>query len=160
MQKPNNHSIEIISIDIINRCHKECPFCYNSSKKDNDGQWSGRDVISFATDCINSGVKCVSLGGGEPFEHPEIFEIIKAIYPLSYLTITSNGLQLTDEGIKDRLKNDHPDKIHLSIHQPGNPDEVNRVIAQLNWLSEIGIATGVNLLVSTKNLLQAKITYN
>jgi MoaA/NifB/PqqE/SkfB family radical SAM enzyme len=56
-------------------------------------------VINFASDCIKNGVKAVSLGGGEPFEYDGVFEVIEALYPLCYLSVTSNGLPLEDEGV-------------------------------------------------------------
>lgn len=151
--------IEMLSIDITNQCHKECPFCYNSSRADRDGHWSGEEVVSFAADCIKNGIKAVSLGGGEPLEHPEIFAIIRALFPLSYLTVTTNGQPLDDEAIRSQLAVCHPDKIHISIHNPGNPNEVEETISRLGWLESIGVKPGVNLLVSDKNVDMAQKTY-
>lgn len=151
--------IEILSIDITNQCHKECACCYNSSSRYKKGKWKGSEVIELATDCIKSGVKAISLGGGEPFEHPEIFPIIKAIYPLAYLSVTTNGIPLEDKGLRVKLKDNHPDKIHISIHNPEDSDEVARVFERLLWLDAIGIKSGVNLLVSKKCINQAKSVY-
>lgn len=155
----NAHKVEILSIDITNQCHKECPFCYNASKSDNIGGWSVDEVIGFATDCIKSGVKSVSIGGGEPFEHPGIFSIIQSLYPLTYLTVTTNGLPLLDKSVMDRLKEVHPDKIHISVHNPESHDEVERVVSQLRRLESIGVKPGVNLLVSDKNVTAAEGAY-
>lgn len=151
--------LEILSIDITNQCHKECPFCYNSSASAKTGRWSGDEVVEFAADCIGHGVKAVSLGGGEPFEHPEIFSIISSLYPLAYLTVTTNGLPLLNEGVQSRLKEVHPDKIHISIHNPDNQNEVQRVISQLRWLASIGVTPGVNLLVSDRTVVMAHDVY-
>lgn len=156
----NEFKIEILSVDITYQCHKGCPFCYNQSTADEKGRWEGSEVISFAKDCISHGVKAISLGGGEPFEHPEIFHIISELYPLAYLTITTNGLLLENEIIKEKLKVVHPDKIHISIHAPGNTTEVNRVIRQVRWLEEIGIKPGINLLVTDTTVQEAKNVFS
>ena len=56
-------------------------------------------VIDFASDCIGHGVKAISLGGGEPFEYDGVFDVIDALYPKCYLSVTSNGLPLENEQI-------------------------------------------------------------
>ncbi|MDE6224981.1 MAG: radical SAM protein, partial [Muribaculaceae bacterium] len=62
----NNQStgIEILAIDITNQCHKECPFCYNTSRGKNTDIWSLSEIVEFAADCVLCGVKSISLGGG------------------------------------------------------------------------------------------------
>lgn len=156
----NKTGIEILSIDITNRCGKECSFCYNASGSRNNGMWRGREVIAFAADCVRNGVKAISLGGGEPLEHPEIFDIIKALYPIAYLTLTTNGLLLSDKSVQDSLKESHPDKIHISIHNPNCREEVVRVLSQIQWLETIGVTPGVNVLISDMNIESAKAAYN
>ena len=141
------NSIELLSIDLSNFCSKQCPFCYNHSRREGNTLWKPREVIDFASDCILHGVKAVSLGGGEPFEYEGIFEVIEALYPKCYLSITSNGLPLEKENMWQQLEQCKPDKIHITIHYPDNEKEVNRVAALLSRISKIGIKPGVNLLV-------------
>lgn len=88
--------IEQLSIDLSNYCSKQCSFCYNHSRKEGETQWLPEEAITFAKDCIAHGVKTISLGGGEPFEYDGIFQIIDALYPLCYLTVTTNSLQFGD----------------------------------------------------------------
>ena len=52
-----------------------------------------------------------------------------------------------------------PDKIHITIHHPENTDEVNRVVSMVKKISEVGIKSGVNLLVSDFNADEAKSVY-
>lgn len=151
--------IEMLSIDLSNYCSKQCSFCYNHSTKRGNVMWTPSEVLSFAKDCIAHGVKAVSLGGGEPFEYDGVFRIIEALYPLCYLTITSNGIPLENPDIWERLKAQHPDKIHLTIHQPQSEEEVSRVVRQLGALENIGIKPGVNLLVGKDNLPAAIATF-
>ena len=109
--------------------------------------WKTSEVIDFASDCIAHGVKAVSLGGGEPFEYEGVFEVIEALYPKCYLSVTSNGLPLEDTDVWQNLEQCKPDKIHITIHQPDNEREVQRVESLLPRIDAIGIKPGLNLLV-------------
>ena len=114
--------------------------------------WKPSEVIDFASDCIAHGVKAVSLGGGEPFEYEGVFEVIEALYPKCYLSVTSNGLPLEDVAIWQKLEQCKPDKIHITIHQPDNEREVQRVESLLPRIDAIGIKPGLNLLVGANKI--------
>lgn len=151
--------IELLSIDLSNYCSKQCLFCYNHSTREGNTLWMPQEVIAFASDCINHGVKAVSLGGGEPFEYDGVFEVIDALYPKCYLSVTSNGLPLENEQIWEMLTKHKPDKIHLTIHQPDKEAEVIRVERQVQRIASIGIKPGVNLLVGADKVAQVKSVY-
>ena len=121
--------------------------------------WKPQEVIDFASDCISHGVKAVSLGGGEPFEYDGIFEVIDALYPNCYLSVTSNGLPLEDDRIWEMLTMHKPDKIHITIHQPDNEEEENRVERQVQRIASTGIKPGVNLLVGADKIASTKEVY-
>lgn len=152
--------IEMLSLDLSNYCSKGCPFCYNHSNSAGDTMWRSDEAIVFLKDCVAHGVKAVSLGGGEPFEYEGIFQIIEAIYPLCYLSITSNGLPLEDKKIWRKLTVTKPDKVHITIHQPDNDTEVERVLHRLRCLIDIGIKPGINLLVGADQIAASRETYN
>lgn len=144
--------IELLSIDLSNYCSKQCSFCYNHSTREGNTMWEPSEVISFASDSIKHGVKAVSLGGGEPFEYESVFEVIKALYPQCYLSVTSNGLPLENAGVWQKLEQCKPDKIHITIHQPNNEKEVQRVEALLSRIKAVGIKPGLNLLVGADKI--------
>lgn len=144
--------IELLSIDLSNYCSKQCSFCYNHSNRTGNTMWLPEEVIAFAKDCIEHGIKAVSLGGGEPFEYEGIFDVIDALYPLCYLSVTSNGLPLLNETVWRQLEQHKPDKIHITIHQPQDQSEVQRVIRLLKRIADIGIKPGVNLLVNAEKI--------
>lgn len=148
--------IELLSIDLSNYCSKQCAFCYNHSRREGNTVWLPSEVINFASDCIKHGVKAVSLGGGEPFEYDGVFEVIDALYPLCYLSVTSNGLPLEDKETWRFLEAHKPDKIHLTIHQPDNEAEVSRVEKRLKEIDSIGVKPGLNLLVGADKVEYAK----
>lgn len=151
--------IELLSIDLSNYCSKQCPFCYNHSTREGNTRWTTQEVIDFASDCISHGVKAFSLGGGEPFEYEGIFEVIDALYPKCYLSVTSNGLPLENETTWHRLSAHKPDKIHLTVHRPDNEAEVARVEQQVLRIASIGVKPGLNLLVGADNTDAAKGAY-
>ena len=152
--------IELLSIDLSNYCSKQCSFCYNHSRKEGNTMWKPSEVISFASDCIKHGVKAVSLGGGEPFEYDGIFEVIDALYPQCYLSVTSNGLPLEECTIWQKLELCKPDKIHITIHHPDNDKEVERGEALLPRIEALGIKPGLNLLVGADQIEAAKEVFN
>lgn len=145
-------NIELLSIDLSNYYSKQCSFCYNHSTQEGNTMWEPSEVISFASDCIRHGIKAVSLGGGEPFEYEGVFEVIKALYSQCYLSVTSNGLPLEDESMWQLLEQSKPDKIHITIHQPNNEKEVQRVEALLPRIKAVGIKPGLNLLVGADKI--------
>ncbi|MBO7599361.1 MAG: radical SAM protein [Bacteroidales bacterium] len=141
--------IKLLSIDLSNFCSKKCSFCYNKSSVVGQTLWKTDEVISFAKSCVENGIEAVSLGGGEPFEYKGVFEIIAALQPLVYLSVTTNGLMLQDEKFFEKVIETPPDKIHITIHFPDNEKEVSRVIKTLEKLSKTNITPGVNLLVNS-----------
>ena len=151
--------IELLSIDLSNYCSKQCSFCYNHSTKEGNTLWKPEEVITFSLDCVAHGVRAVSLGGGEPFEYEGIFDIIDALYPKCYLSVTSNGLPLEHSDVWNQLLKHSPDKIHLTIHQPDNKEEVQRIIQMIRKLGETKMKPGVNLLVGKDKIVQVKEVY-
>ena len=109
--------------------------------------WTPAEVISFASDCVAHGIRAISLGGGEPFEYDGIFEIIDALYPKTYISVTSNGLPLMKDSVWELLMRHKPDKIHISVHNADNEEEVERTIGLIRKFAGTGIKPGVNLLV-------------
>ena len=151
--------IELLSIDLSNYCSKQCSFCYNHSTPEGNTIWKPQEIIAFATDCIEHGVKAVSLGGGEPFEYDGVFEVIDALFPLCYLSVTSNGLPLENDAVWETLLKHKPDKIHITIHHPDDANEVARVILMVERIGNVGIKPGVNLLVGANKVNEASKVY-
>ena len=150
---------EILSIDLSNYCSKRCPFCYNQSNPEGATVWQPSEVISFCKDCVNHGIKAVSLGGGEPFEYDGIFEVIDVLYPIAYTSVTTNGLPLLNQTAFELLLKHSPDKFHITIHNPNIQGEVLRVVEQVKELSRTNIKSGVNLLVSDNSIDECREIY-
>src|SRR5262249_62131848 len=49
--------LEIISIELTNRCAKACWFCYNHSLPEGETRWSVEEVVGFVRNCAANGVE-------------------------------------------------------------------------------------------------------
>lgn len=152
--------LDRISIDLSNFCSKQCDFCYNHSTKEGNVMWTVEDLIPFVLDLHKHGIEAVSFGGGEPFEYNGIFDLISGLMDELYVSVTSNGLPLENKTVFERLLQNKPDKIHITIHHPENTAEVDRVIKMVVKIAEAGIKSGVNLLVSDFNVEEGKKIYS
>jgi MoaA/NifB/PqqE/SkfB family radical SAM enzyme len=147
--------LQLLSIELTNRCSKACSFCYNHSGPEGTTEWRVEELLPFLQDCVRNGLKAVSFGGGEPLQYPGLFELLQQLDGLLFRSLTSNGLLLHGE-LFEKLIEAKPNKVHLSIHFPERTHEVERVIAQVHELDTNGIRSGVNFLVSRANLDAAK----
>lgn len=143
--------IERISIEVTNRCAKACWFCYNHSHPAGAEDWSADELVTFVEDCAANGVKAVSFGGGEPLQFSDLFDVLTRLKGTLFRSMTTNGLLLRGE-VMERVIDAAPEKVHVSIHFPENPAEVDRVIRSVSLLQERGIRSGVNLLVQHSKL--------
>lgn len=144
-------SLELISIELTNRCSKGCWFCYNTSGPAGETDWTDDEIVSFVTDCAAHGIKAVSFGGGEPLQYEGLFRVLARLEGVLFRSLTSNGLLLHGR-LLDSLVAAAPNKAHLSVHFPERQTEVDRVIGQVHELADRGIRSGINLLVTRSNI--------
>lgn len=148
-------TVERLSIELSELCSKGCGFCYNGSNREGATDWTARDLCAFVVDCAPH-VKAFSFGGGEPLESPELlFPVLAALRGRAFRSMTTNGLLLDAKAIS-ALVAAAIDKVHVSIHNPLDSDEVTRVIANVTALACAGIRSGVNLLVRKSRLDAAR----
>src|SRR3954468_6509404 len=69
--------IELVSIELTNRCAKACWFCYNHSLPEGDTRWRPAEVVALVRDCAAHGVRAVSFGGGEPLQFAGLFDVLR-----------------------------------------------------------------------------------
>ena len=151
-----NFSLQRLSVDLSNRCSKACDFCYNHSSANGNVVWHSQEVVDLVKDCVKNGLQSVSLGGGEPFEYDGIFEIISALTPLLFVSVTSNGLPLRNNEVWNKLIKNKPDKIHITIHNPENEEEICHTLYLIDSLRQENIKSGINLLVSSDKIQKTK----
>lgn len=147
--------LDRISIELTNRCQKGCWFCYNHSGPQGGTQWQVDEVLALVRDCHRHGVQAVSFGGGEPLLYDGWREVLTELDGHLFRSLTTNG-QLLERAWDDVLAA-RPDKIHISIHFPEDPDEVRTAGARVMRLERAGIRSGVNLLVARSRLGAASV---
>ena len=146
--------VERLSIELTDRCSKACAFCYAGARPEGGRAWDPDRVVALVRDCARHGTRAVSFGGGEPLEYPHLFDVLAATRGVLFRSLTTNGLHL--EGALEALSRAAPEKVHVSVHQPADPAEVNRAVRQVEALEARGIRGGVNLLVRRSGLPAAR----
>src|SRR5262249_58441982 len=121
--------------------------CYTQSRPGGGRGWRADGLAAFAGDCAAHGVKAVSFGGGEPLQYDGLFDVLARLRGVLFRSLTTNGLPLHGQTL-ERLVAAAPDKVHVSVHFPARPAEVERVIGQVTELARRGVRRGGHLLVA------------
>lgn len=100
------------SVQLTNRCNKNCSVCFESEKESKDIDF---EVIKKIVNGLDrNGI--LFLTGGEPFLHPEIWKILGYLKKKEVnFTICTNGSLLDAENVA-KLMNLSPNSIIFSIH--------------------------------------------
>lgn len=87
-----------ITIDFTNHCNSNCDFCLNSrQRKQHNTEIPIQKIKDIFELCKNIGIKGIKIaGGGEPFMHTKILEILELMthYDIDY-AFTTNGTLIT-----------------------------------------------------------------
>lgn len=106
-----------IRLELTNKCNWNCAFCHN------EGQAKHGQIVLPVSAIIRASefakwasIEGISLTGGEPLLHPNIFavpQLIKHIYPAVSLGLTTNGDLLNEE--KEEFLIPYFDRIHFNL---------------------------------------------
>ena len=79
-------------------CNLRCSHCFISCSPDNHTLelLSREQVEGYLAEASDIGVKEVYFTGGEPFLHPEIFEILEATLAVAPTTVLTNGVLISE----------------------------------------------------------------
>ena len=134
-------------------CNLRCPMCYVRLDKNRmalQGKLhSAKEWLELGRQSAEMGLLFVTLTGGEPFLHPEFWEIYNGLTEMGILvSINSNGL-LIDEAVVEKLKENPPHNMKLSIYGASNEtyekmcgvkDGFTRVSHAIDLLNESGLS--------------------
>lgn len=98
---------ELADISISNYCTKGCEFCYRGSSAEGAIMMleDYEHVLDSLTNEKFGGIFQVAIGGGEPLEHPQFIDILKATKSRGIIAnFTTNGINLTKK-YADSIKN-------------------------------------------------------
>lgn len=92
---------ELIDLSITNYCERGCRFCYRETRLQEAQYLSLADVKMIVEQAVVCGTMQIALGGGNPNQHPQFVEILKAIREKGIIpSYTTNGDGLSDEILK------------------------------------------------------------
>ena len=100
-------------LEITERCNLNCPICYAASHL--DGHHRSLEEIERMLDAIaskNDKVSVLQISGGEPTQHPDLFEILDRVKARSirHIMLNTNGLRIAEDEALVR---------QLSAYMPG-----------------------------------------
>jgi len=153
----------VVSVEITRQCNLRCPFCYAGApfEKSENPHMPLTLFYKILDDLDALEPFSVFIGGGEPFLHPNILEIIEATVSRDYsIMLSSNGTMITENLVK-KIKDIGIDGgIQVSIdglrethdRLRGVPGTWDRAIFAVKILSQNDIATSVGTIISKENI--------
>lgn len=109
-----------IAITEICDMQPPCPWCYVEASPNKNRIWPVEDLMGLVK-FLNSwggGLLGVAYGGGEPFTHPDIVEIVRRTWSETDLdvSVTTNGFAASEEKLK--AIEGHIGEVRVSIYNP------------------------------------------
>lgn len=111
-----------LTIDINTSCNLECKFCY----QDLDGSSLSKDDIFKIVDA-NPNSSIIEIGGGEPFLHSEILDIITGLREKGKkVHISTNATEIPKDflDLDERIR--HETEVQISLHA-SNPQLYGKI---------------------------------
>ncbi len=120
------HSLKTVWFQITGTvCNLRCTHCFISCAPDNDkfGFISLEEFTRHLQESIRLGADDFYFTGGEPFAHPDIYEILTRSLRAGSTTVLTNGMLFRDDGAEQLAR---------SARESGNPFEVRLSIDGCN----------------------------
>lgn len=134
-------------------CNFSCVMCYvhlTKEKAEKQGRLLSADEwLEIARQAKEMGTLYISLTGGEPFLHPEFWEIYSELNKMGFLiTVLSNG-SMIDESVMEKFREyGMPYRIKLTLYGASNetymrtcssPDGFTKISKAVDLLKEAGV---------------------
>ncbi len=111
-------------VDITDKCQLNCEHCL-TKKLNLNNELSIETLRDVIAECNEHGLFFVKIGGGEPFMHPNIYEIIEKFHQAGmYVSLSTNGILIDDTAAK--VLRDNKVKVSISIEGPRNINDIIR----------------------------------
>ena len=151
------------NFELTARCNFNCPMCYVHLSKEqiekSGKELTGKQWIELAREAKNRGMVFVLLTGGEPFVHPDFFEIYDAMKTMGLMiSINSNGSLLKGDILAHLIENP-PFRMNISLY--GGTNDTYRkmcglpafdtVVENIRALKNAGIDVRINVSITPYN---------
>lgn len=151
------YPLQSAQIEITNRCNLSCLHCYNDSGAPLPDELTTEEIFSVIDGLSSMGAYHVTLSGGEPLMHPDLFEIINYARkaPMS-VDIFTNGALITEDTIEEFKKaqirrfNVSIDSVDESIHDTfrGKKGALRKTLDAVELLKEAGFTLKFSICLS------------
>ena len=129
-----NNRLLTLDLETSHLCNLKCIYCYNSSGKKLNSELNLAEIKDIITQAKECGAKNISIiGGGEPFLHPNIMEIVRFIFDAGLAQdIFTNGTFLPKETARELLTM----KVQLVVKMNSLKPEVQDFLVGVNGTGE------------------------
>jgi radical SAM protein with 4Fe4S-binding SPASM domain len=88
-----------LTIEVTQRCPNNCVFCSSLSSLKTQGRLNRNEILKISNQAVLLGLKRISISGGEPLLHPDIFSIVDNLYALGlHVAVYTTGISLDIHG--------------------------------------------------------------
>jgi MoaA/NifB/PqqE/SkfB family radical SAM enzyme len=151
----------VIVWNVTNKCNLRCRYCYQSAGVRKTDELSFEEKIDLIDQMVDINVGFVAFSGGEPLMEPRFFDLLS--YASSYLhtSVATNGTLEEDGEYVRRLADSGAKNVFVSLDgaTAGSHDFIrgrgsfNRTLSGVrNLVSQDGLKTGINMVVTRRNL--------
>ena len=123
--------INTIRISVTDRCNLRCFYCYEEYQYlKKEDLLSFEEIVSIIKECVKLGIKRVKLTGGEPLIRKDIDILIKMISEIKGIediSITTNGVLLSDMAFKLKKANLSRINVSLDTLNPQKYKEITKI---------------------------------
>ncbi len=110
---PFGRTIKNLRIAVTNRCNLNCIYCHREGESDPGTEMSAERIAEIAKAFYELGIKKLKLTGGEPLLRKDICEIISMMPDFEEISLTTNGILLSDLAFD--LKESGLDRVNISL---------------------------------------------
>lgn len=135
-------------INVTDYCNLKCKYCY--AHNENRIFMPTEKILELVFDLHSQGVWQIVLGGGEPFFHPDIIQIIGEVLAKNIdIGVISNGTVLTDQHIHGlrRLTQKHVGLLNIQVSIDSVDPAVNDQLRE----------RGVRVLATIERMIDAEL---
>ncbi|KPA09153.1 Radical SAM domain-containing protein [Candidatus Magnetomorum sp. HK-1] len=116
--------LKSLFIHITRRCNLKCPHCYVTSSNDVSQELPTPIIMKLIDDLTKHGGDSLTISGGEPLLHPDIYQILSHASKRLTVRLLTNGTKIYSEMAK--FLADH--KIYVQISIDGSTSSIHDTI--------------------------------